>query len=251
MNDLPERVQLSTSTLSPTATLALHAGFSFDDYLPHPATQWVATRISARITQNYLRPSGRYHALLEPLMNAVSAALRLILVDNFEVPFISTHRLDVIGHDDPITKTTTDILNPDDLWRIGTLGMKFRALMERKRSLTNTYERMNVHDDYFENDITDKLDSIEAVADATEWLGMKYRQAQKDATNTAVDEDGTELKRFKKPTRISAYEIARQTLTSKLADVSLFFVTRLRIIPEGPHHRILASSPRTSFSTSS
>ncbi|KAG8886008.1 Transcription elongation factor spt6 [Tulasnella sp. 331] len=217
MNDLPERMQLSTSSLSPSASLSLHDENEFEKHLTD-ASQWVATRISPRITRDFYRPNAIHKDLLVPLITAISGALQLLLVKNFEVPYIHTHRRDLISHFNAEKRTRTELLSRDELWRVGTLGMKFRALMERKLALGRTYEKMNVHDEYFEQDIQDKMDSIEAVADVTEWLGMKYRQAQKDAMETTVDVDGVEAKKFKKPTRVSAYDIARQTVTSKLAD---------------------------------
>lgn len=224
MTDIPERMQLSTSTLSPTATLTLHEDFDFDQFVTDAAA-WVAMRISPRITRDFFRPGALHSKLLTPLILAISRALELMLVKNFEVPYIHMHWRDLISHYDPEKRIRTELLSRDELWRVGTLGMKFRALMERKQSMLKTYERMNVDDDYFEIDIKDKLDTIEAVADASEWLGMKYRQAQKDAMEMN-DEDGdgadSGVKKFKKPTRTSAYELARQTITSKLADVSSF-----------------------------
>ncbi|KAG8984083.1 Transcription elongation factor spt6 [Tulasnella sp. JGI-2019a] len=217
MNDLPERMQLTTSSLSSSASLSLHDETEFEKHLTE-ASQWVATHISPRITRDFYRPDAIHKSLLIPLITAISSVLQLLLVKNFEVPYIHTHRRDLISHFDAERRTRTELLSRDELWRVGSLGMKFRALMERKLTLNKTYERMNVHDEYFEQDVQDKIDSIEAVADVTEWLGMKYRQAQKDAMETVVDEDGVEAKKFKKPTRVSAYDNARQTVTSKLAD---------------------------------
>ena len=215
-------MQLSASSLSANANLALHEDFNLADDIP-AAAEWVALRISPRIARDFFRPGAPQANLLAPLVLAVTEALDLMLIKNFEVPYIHTHRRDLISHFDHVnTRTYTELLSRDELWRVGTLGMKFRALMERKNLLMKTYQKMGVSDDYFETHINGRLNSIEAVADASEWLGMKHRQAQKDAMEIAADEDG-ESRKFKKPSRVSAYEVARATVTSKLADVSVMF----------------------------
>ncbi|KAG8895581.1 Transcription elongation factor spt6, partial [Tulasnella sp. 403] len=214
MTDIPERMQLSTSSLSPNATLTTHDQFDFDNFVSDAAA-WVAMRISSRITRDFFRPNAVHSSLLTALILAISRALELMLVKNFEVPYIHTHHRDLISHFDIEKRVRTELLSRDELWRVGILGMKFRALIERKQSLLKIYEKMNVQDGYFENDIRDKLDSIEAVADATEWLGMTHKDAHKDATE--IQDDDGESRKFKKPTRISAYDTAKRTVTSRLA----------------------------------
>ncbi|KAG8966029.1 Transcription elongation factor spt6 [Tulasnella sp. 419] len=218
INDIPERMQLSTSSLSPSATLSLHEDFNLQDY-DVDAAGWVAPRISSRIIRDYFRPNATHSDLRTELIVAVKNSLELMLTKNFEVPYIYTHRRDLISHYDPDKRVRIDLLSKDELWRVGTLGGKFRALMERKQVLLKTFQKMGVEDDHFERDIFPNLNSIEAVADATEWLGLMHRQAQKDIMEAAaLEEDSIAEKKFKKPTRTSPYELAKQTVSSKLAD---------------------------------
>lgn len=224
MTDIPERMQLSTSSLSPSASLTLHDDFDFSQHLS-AAAAWVAMRISPRITRDFFRQGAPHQALLTPLIIAISRILEFMLIRNFEVPYIYTHHHDLISHFDYEKRVMTELLSRDELWRVGILGMKFRALTERREALYKTYEKMGVHDDYFDSDLKDHLDSIEAVADASEWLGMKYRQALKDAMEMPEDDSLDVSKRIKKPTRISPYETAKSTVASKLAEVSRFYAS--------------------------
>ncbi|KIO20227.1 hypothetical protein M407DRAFT_30136 [Tulasnella calospora MUT 4182] len=217
MTDIPERMQLSSSSLSPSATLTLHDDFDFSQHLS-AAAAWVAMRISPRITRDFFRQGAPHQALLTPLIIAISRILEFMLIRNFEVPYIYTHHHDLISHFDYEKRVMTELLSRDELWRVGILGMKFRALTERKEILYKTYEKMGVNDDYFDSDLKDHLDSIEAVADASEWLGMKYRQALKDAVEMPEDDSVDVSKRIKKPTRTSPYETAKSTIASKLAE---------------------------------
>lgn len=209
--DVPERMQLSGSTFSTNATIIQHAD-SIDDVMSDAAA-WVAMRISPRITRDFFRPQAIHSNLLTALILAISAALDLILVKNYEVPYVHTHCRDLVSHFDVERRVLTQLLSRDELWRVGTLGVKFRAFRDRKLALLKTYERMGTTDLYFEDEIRDKLDTIEMVADAMEWLGMMYRQAQKDAME--LDGDKT----YKKPSRMTDYDRAKQTLASELAKV--------------------------------
>ena len=61
------------------------------------------------------------------------------------------------------------------------------------------------------------------VADATEWLGIKYRDDKKHQFEMHFhddDDEQQETKKRKMPSRISAYEIAKKSVVSKLAQVS-------------------------------
>lgn len=221
--DIPERMQLATSSLSSSATLSLHGPLTEDDL--NDAAGWVSTRISTAKTEDFF--SGSQIHLREELVLAVSAVLRFIFIQQFEVPYIWIHKRDYITHFDTETmRGRVDLLSLAELWRINSLGLKYRSLLERRRALDAAYARMNPHDEYYEGTLRPEVDSVEQVADATEWLTMKYKQ-QKDQGASAFnfsffdDEVGesAEPKQRKMPSRISAYEIAKKSIVSKLADV--------------------------------
>ena len=217
--DIPERMQLATSSLSQSATLSLHQNLSETDI--DDAAAWVTSRLSVRKTRDFFSPTGPYNAYREALVLAVSYSLRFLFVHEFEVPYIWTHKRDYISYFNPQEmRTRIELISLAELWRINALGQKYRSLLERRNALSAAYTRLKVVDEYFEQTITPKIDTVEMVADATEWLSMKYKANKQDAFDLQFhdDEEVADRKR-KAPSRVSAYEIAKKSVVSKLADV--------------------------------
>ncbi|KIJ44055.1 hypothetical protein M422DRAFT_60198 [Sphaerobolus stellatus SS14] len=245
IKDIPERMQLVNSTLSESATIANNPAFDRSDLTA--ASEWVALRISQRIENEFFLPGSKYSDLLRNLILAVQTSLDYMLCQNLEVPYIWTHRRDYISYFDPNGirgATTVELLTRDELWRIYTLGQKYRAFFERKKQLETTFTRLNVSDEYFESDIRQAIDSIEVVADAAEWLTMKYKDQKTDANALHFHDDAEpEERKMKMPSRISAYELAKKTPVARLAKdfglaphniVQNFFADRKRTFPEDP-----------------
>lgn len=158
------------------------------------------------------------------LVTSVTAVLSYMFIEQFEVPYIWAHKRDYLAHFD-VTNIgiRPELLSCDDLWRIFTLGQKYKALLERRRALSQLFERLNVSDEYYVDEISRELDSVEIVADASEWLAMKYKAKRKlDTEFTFHDDEDEDLnsKRQKMPSRISAYEVAKRGIVARLADVS-------------------------------
>lgn len=110
------------------------------------------------------------------------------------------------------------------------LGQKYLSLFERKQALIAKYRALGVSDDYFETTIQEKLDSVETVADATEWLAMKYKAGKGKAAKAALElrfhdddepmgEAAPTKEKRKLPNRTSDYDVAKQSIVSKLAEV--------------------------------
>ncbi|KAJ3557008.1 hypothetical protein NM688_g1705 [Phlebia brevispora] len=216
--DIPERMQLATSSLSKSSTLSIQSPLTENDL--DDAASWVITRISPRKERDFFRPDGVYHRHLPDLVQAISSALRFIFVDEFEVPYIWNHKRDFISYFNPEDlRTRIELLSLEELWRVYSVGQKYRSLMERRKALDALYSRLNVSDEYFENEIRKKVETVEMVADATEWLGMKYREDKKQQFEIQFhdDVDQPETKKWKTPSRVSAYEIAKKSIVSKLA----------------------------------
>jgi transcription elongation factor SPT6 len=220
VQDIPERMQLSTSSLSPTTNLSTYAAMSEADL--DGAAMWVTQRISTRKNREYFGIDGQFQHLKGALVMAVTFALRYLFVEEFEVPYIWAHKRDYLCHFD-ITdiRTRKELLSLNELWRIYALGQKYRSLLERKRALAALYERLQVRDEYYEKEILPKVDSVELVIDATEWLQLKYKEKKNDVTEVRLQEDEeADFKKQKLPSRISVYEIAKKSIISKLAEVS-------------------------------
>lgn len=183
---------------------------------------WVTQRLSARKTREFFSPDGPHQHLKGALVMAVTFALRYLFIEECEVPYIWTHKRDYICYFDVNDiRSRTELLTLAELWRIYALGQKYRSLHERRRALTASYERLKQKDEYFEEEIQPQVDSVEVVADATEWLSMKYKdQKQAESDFHFHDDDEPEAtKKRKMPSRISAYEVTKKSIVSKLAQV--------------------------------
>jgi len=224
--DTPERMQLATSSLSLTnVTLATRYEWQEEDL--DDAAPWVLTRLSPSKDREFLQSSGRYHKYLQDLVEAIKFSLRCLFMLEFEVPYIYTYKRDYITYFNPDDmRTKLDLLSQDELWRIHSLGQKYSSFLERRVALDAFYGRLGVKDSYFETDLRRKLGSVEMVADATEWLGMKFpRPADKGKMpaemrfHDDVEEQEPVLKKHQRPSRISAYEVAKKSIVAKLAEV--------------------------------
>ncbi|KAI5899362.1 transcription elongation factor Spt6 [Schizophyllum commune H4-8] len=224
--DIPERMQLTSSGLSGSSAVIMPEPFSESDV--QAAALWVTQRISNEINNTYFGQYAKHRELAGSLIMAVTYAIRAMFVSGYEVPYIWTHKRDHIIHFDAAKARESNqdeaamfgLLSLDDLWRIYTLGQKFRALLERKRSLTASYARLKVEDDYYDTEIFPKLESVESIADATEWLMMKYKDKKQDADTFRFHDDNEEqieAKKHKRPSRISAYEVAKNSIASRVA----------------------------------
>ncbi|KAJ7097816.1 transcription elongation factor SPT6 [Mycena belliarum] len=217
--DIPERMQLSSSILSSHTVIAPLIAFGPEDI--DDAAMWVTPRLSARKTMEFFTPNGSQQALRVHLVSSVSFVLRQLFIENVEVPYIWTHKRDHIAHFDPSKVwARVELLDLAELWRIYTLGQKYRSLLERRRALTESYTRLKTADSYYEEEILPRIESVDIVADTSEWLMMKYKdkKAQESQFHFHDDEEPEvpTIKR-KMPSRISAYEMAKKSIVSKLA----------------------------------
>ena len=223
-------MQLATSSLSPSATLSLHKPLTENDL--DDAASWVITRLSSRKERDFFRGDGPYHHLLSDLVQAITCALRYLFVSSFEVPYVWTHKRDYISHFNPATpRAPVELLSLDDLWRLYSVGQKYRSLLERRAALDALYSRLGVTDEYFQNEVRKRVETAEMASDATEWLGMKYREEKKSKFDVSFhdDEEQSEVRKHKTPSRISAYELAKKTIVSKLAEVNSFRCTAANV----------------------
>ncbi|EJD52929.1 hypothetical protein AURDEDRAFT_110772 [Auricularia subglabra TFB-10046 SS5] len=213
--DIPERMQLLTSSLSTMATLSLHPNFPESDI--GDAAHWVSQRLGDQIISDFFQPGGARYRYNTQLVLAVQAALNMILCQTLEVPYIWYHRRDSLCHFEAPLRI--ELLSLQDLWHVYVLAQKYRALVDRKRGLESLYERLAVSDGYYEGEIRTRLDGVELVADTTEWLSLKYRDRKKDQfTLEFHDDDAPVEKKHKAPSRASAYEIVKKTIVAKLAE---------------------------------
>jgi transcription elongation factor SPT6 len=216
---LPERLQLTTSTLSPNQSVAF----------PEPLTEaectdaasWITPRLGIEKENRFFKPSGEHYHLLSELVQAVTRVLQFLFMNNNEVPYIYAHRRDYLLQSE-IKPGRAELLNLDDLWQIYSLGLKYRSLCMRRKVLRKSYEKLGVSDEYFEKHLLVNMDAVEMVVDATQWLGMKYKEKKGDDMEFAFHDDEpsqTESKTHKKPNRSTAYDLAKKSIVSKVAEV--------------------------------
>jgi transcription elongation factor SPT6 len=217
--DIPERMQLATSSLSQSCTLSLHKPMQASDI--DEAAQWITPRLSPKKTREYFHPEGARFHLQGQLVMAVTNAVRFIFVEEFEVPYIYTHKRDHISYfDAKDIRTRIGLLTLNELWRIYALGQKYRSLLDRRALLETAYTRMDVRDEYYEDHIRPKISGVEVIADTTEWLAMRYKDKKQTSFELHFhDDEEQEVKKRKMPSRISAYEVAKKSIISKLANV--------------------------------
>ena len=222
--DIPERMQLATSSLSQTSTLSLHVQLTEEDL--GDAAMWVTQRLSQQKNIDFFSPDGKLEKLKGALVMAVTFALRQLFVEEYEVPYIWAHKRDYINHFDVDNiRSRIELLNLQELWQINALGQKYRSLLERRKALSASYQRSGVKDEYFEDEVVPQIDSVEVVADATEWLAIKYKDKKQDTAPEFRfhDDDEPEVdKKRKMPSRISGYDNAKRSVVSKLAEVHIF-----------------------------
>jgi transcription elongation factor SPT6 len=207
--DIPERMQLVTSSLTTDTTLSLDPPLAPQEL--NDAAYWVSLRLGGRIEQQFFHPSGQYTRYIEALISAVQVSLELLFIQHLEVPFIVTHKKDFIWHVDGANRI--ELLSTAELWRVYTLGQKFRAFQERKRGLEALHAKLSAPDDYYRSDIQPKIDSLEAIADATEWLSAQHRLELQDAS---IIDDEVKAKR---PTRVSTFEVLKKSPINQLVKV--------------------------------
>jgi len=223
--DTPERLQLAASTLTQSSGLSTLVPLTLDDL--DDASTWVLTRLSDRKERDYFRQDGQYFHLLEELVASITFSLKSMFIQEFEVPYIWVHKRDYISYfNAQDIRTRVELLSLGELWRVFDLGQKYRSLLERKRVLEAYYTRLGVTDEYYEMEIRRKIDSVEMVSDATEWLGLNYKNTTKNRDQFELrfhdDEDpAASIRKKKLPSRISSYELAKHSVVSKLAEVWL------------------------------
>ncbi|KAL8281073.1 hypothetical protein RQP46_006431 [Phenoliferia psychrophenolica] len=234
--DIPERMQLASAGLPGLTSYDGNlAPYILEDELDEAAT-WMcaANRISKRTTDLFLTRDdvGDYPPLHDEFVTAVRNTIKFMNVEFLEVPFIWNYRSDFLVHYDPslpsepVDERTIVLLDLGDIWKISNLSVKYRAFTNRKQILRSLYSSLDVEDDYFE-DIYGSLESVEEVADASDWLAMKYsaRIADVNATRDAGEEDRPT--KVKRASRESRYNNAKRSAISNFAKAAGVSATEL------------------------
>ncbi|KAJ9098469.1 hypothetical protein QFC19_006336 [Naganishia cerealis] len=174
--DIPERYQFASSTLSLNPVRK-------DISQPFPpledATSWCAPRVGARTLQEFFMND----TFRDAYLGAVKDTLDAIFNKNLEVPFIWHYRRDTLRLLAP-DGSRKIFLHRDELWTVYDLGLKYKAIYQRRENVSKLYEQMkdldpSFSDDYVETHILSMPDgsaiqSIEAANEALAWVELRH-----------------------------------------------------------------------------
>lgn len=238
--DIPERMQIAQAGITPRPAKGSQEDRAsesddtllLEDELPAAAV-WCASRISEDLTKEFIQADdGTIPPLRDVFTTAVQRVLHFLCVDYFEVPFIWVHRRDYFIHRDETSdepSRSRALLGREDLWKIYNLAVRYRALLDKKAHLLKLWQKLHQEDEYF-MEAFNSIDSPEEAADLVEWVSMKYQTQLKEMSRAAgaeliPEEEASEVNnrlpssRYKRSTGASRYEIAKNSLVAKFAEV--------------------------------
>ncbi|KAI4200733.1 MAG: hypothetical protein LQ350_003750 [Teloschistes chrysophthalmus] len=194
--DVPERFQLARK---PFKDLVLTAEQFKEESV------WISIRIWDS-KKKKLDPDLKDH-----FRKAVAKVLEFMVVDEYEVPFIFQHRKDYIIHSERVARTpdstnpgapaeemvAVKLLEQSELWKIFDLDLKFRALIEKRNALSDTYQKLqdaaDFRDEIFE-EMLPAADTIEELQDVQDYFHFQHasRLADLAALNASSATNGTQ-----------------------------------------------------------
>ncbi|ORX55479.1 transcription elongation factor Spt6 [Piromyces finnis] len=174
IKDVPERIQLK--------------------YINNPPEGDELNREAAFIEEKILMKREKYSN--NSLQTPIRDVLRFIREDNYEVPFIFSHRKDFWKDENK--------LNDHELWLIYDYDEEFQAIENKKKLIMSIYENLCNNNSEAKNDksITESLkqiNSIERAQDLLEYIQIIYGS---DARNDSQSNE----KKLKRPVRVRFYE---------------------------------------------
>ncbi|KAG4101878.1 transcription elongation factor Spt6 [Neocallimastix lanati (nom. inval.)] len=194
IKDIPERLQLRFINNPPEG-----------DELNREAI-FITEKILRERSNNYNGPVGDENII----QTAVRDVLRFLREDNYEIPFIFSHRKDF----------WKDKLEDNELWQIYDFDEEFQSIESKKKSIYSIYDDLcnnnsEAKDDRSITESLKQLDSIEKAQDLLEYIQIIYGS---DANN----ESDTDEKRIKRPLKGRFYEKMKRAGVDKF--VKLFHI---------------------------
>lgn len=173
-------------------------------------TRWVSDRFSFRSNKSFLNESGEFYEYRDAWFTCVRSMVEQIINQRREAMYLYAHRIDEyeLRRGDQII----DLLQRRDFSALVSACLKFKTLLARRDGLRETFDQLREdggeiisHEDtiLFEQ-LLQRTDSTDEVADVAEWLTMRYGQRMRDAQ---AKRDTT----FKRPTVIGQYDQLKST----------------------------------------
>lgn len=178
--DIPERYQIARKAFP-------------EEELTEDDAAMRATQEAQWVSQMMLTKKSVPEEHQEPFRELVTEILRLINVENYEVPFIAQNRKDYLiyarkipnEHPDGLQYDVqaTKLLTQHDVWEILDLDLKFRAFAQKRAAVEKSYESlkgsMGLKDDVLEEMIP-QAQSAEEVQDLQDYINFQYSGELKD-----------------------------------------------------------------------
>ena len=142
-------------------------------------------------------PTPRRTDLMSTFVQTVSAALHMMFVDGWEVPYLWHYKRDSFSILEEHGRTNVQFLDRDELWQLYTLGAKYQAISTRTNQTNTTWNRMKarrpgLEDAYFEERLLPSvcMASLEAAADGYEWLTYRFAEDMRQLKEEESNEEG-------------------------------------------------------------
>ncbi|KAF2202531.1 transcription elongation factor Spt6 [Delitschia confertaspora ATCC 74209] len=196
MTDVPERLQLARR--------------------PFEELDLTPAQMDARLTEEsnwiaqLLWPKKRLPSFVaDPFKKAIKKVLEFLTVEDYEVPFIFTHRKDYLIYtpgEQPVDEDDPDpppmdarpmrLLSQNDLWEIFDMDLRFRALVQKRDALQKTYDNIRgiapeIRDDVIE-DLISKAVTIEELQELQDYLHFQYSAEMNDLRTQESEANGTQ-----------------------------------------------------------
>ncbi|BGP16764.1 hypothetical protein JCM10213_002156 [Rhodosporidiobolus nylandii] len=239
--DVPERMQLASSGLP---SFALSDEGELQPLIPQselrPAALWMSDKLTRDTVGKFtLRDDmGNPAHLHSEYLAAVEAVVRFVNVEFLEPPHIWAHRADYLFYAPP-GEHPQPLLQEDDLWRVAALSVKYRAFLVKRDELLAIWRSLGA-EDVEADDVIEQLQTGEEVSDALSWISLRWGDKVRDLKRMKGEqgegEDGEPVEKDapKRPKRAlagrdNAYENAKKSVVSKLAELIAISPTSLAI----------------------
>lgn len=158
-------------------------------------------------------------SLKTPFIEAVGKVVEFISKENWEVPFIWTHRRDFLIYNEEVTtpegilkNNVHKLLFEDDLWRILQLDIEYHSLYEKRVNTEKIIAKLGVDDDLLRD--IETLDTMVSIQDLQDYINFTYSaQLRKLADSEEAGEDDEEDKKTaKKHSKFAVFERIKENV---------------------------------------
>lgn len=212
MIDIPERYQRYRSSLN-------YIELEGEDF--EAKKEWVC-QVMFQENKNQL-----LEFLIEPYKVAVGKVVEFVSKDNYEVPFIWTHRRDFLlfsqlttNADGNKVNSVHKLLSEDDLWRIVQLDIDYQSFYEKRLNVEKLISNLNLDDDLVKD--IKSINSLVAIQDLQDYIQFTYSKEIRElaaASKTsdipseeAAAADEEDIKHHKKHFKYAFYERVRANI---------------------------------------